>query len=291
MIVGTRFSSYTIKERADQIIDILGGKGFVIQRYDSYSTNSIYLKLDYGVCNSIRISDHGGKKHLHYRYNMIMGCEDNIVEEKYIRYYFNESNLAGLINQILFDKAVKLKKYGKQAYRSFMVKNMDAHKHSDGFWKDAKVVTGNKSYIDPVTGEKVYEFQIEKSRPKPNNPIKLTQMPDGTYACGPQVALNVFADVISNQMQLDANAKFKPNEKVRVTASFDELVNYYATANETINQAKTHALQILGKGYDLEQYDVGTVIGATKCDEGTFYTIELPLIPMEFLPEDFLSKA
>ena len=61
--------------------------------------------------------------------------------------------------------------------------------------------------------------------------------------------------------------------------------------NKTINQAKTHALQILGKGYDLEQYDVGTVIGATQCDEGMFYTIELPLIPMEFLPEDFLSKA
>jgi hypothetical protein len=222
---------------------------------------------------------------------MIMGCEDNIVEEKYIRYYFNESNLTGLINQILFDKTVKLNKYGKQAYRSFMVKNMEAHKHSDGFWKDAKLVTGGKAYIDSATGEKVYEFQLEKSRPKPNSPMKLTQMLDGTYACGPQVALNVFADVINNQMQLDVNAKFKRNEKVRVTASFEELVNYFATSNETINQAETHALQILGKGYSPKEYDVGTVIGAIECDEGMFYTIELPLIPMEFLPEEFLSKA
>ena len=38
--------------------------GIVIQRYDAYSTDSVYLKLDYGVCNSIRISNHNGKRYL-----------------------------------------------------------------------------------------------------------------------------------------------------------------------------------------------------------------------------------
>jgi hypothetical protein len=46
---------------ADAVIKELTAAGFVIQRYDAFSTNSIYLKLDYGLCNSIRISDHRQK--------------------------------------------------------------------------------------------------------------------------------------------------------------------------------------------------------------------------------------
>lgn len=44
--------------------------GFILHRYDAYSTNSIYLKLDYGACNSIRISDHRGYDHLSYKYEI-----------------------------------------------------------------------------------------------------------------------------------------------------------------------------------------------------------------------------
>ena len=87
------YNNQAVKNKADAIVSILKDKGFVIQRYDAYSTDSVYLKLDYGVCNSIRISDHEGKKHLCYRYNMIIGGENNIVEEKYIRYYFNENKV------------------------------------------------------------------------------------------------------------------------------------------------------------------------------------------------------
>ena len=61
-----------LNDIANDIIKTLKSIGFVIQRYDAYSTNSIYLKLDYGVCNSIRISDHTGKKYLKYRYNVIL---------------------------------------------------------------------------------------------------------------------------------------------------------------------------------------------------------------------------
>lgn len=48
-------------EICNKIIDFLLDNGFSVLRYDAYSTNSIYLKLDYGVCYSIRISDHPGK--------------------------------------------------------------------------------------------------------------------------------------------------------------------------------------------------------------------------------------
>lgn len=123
------------------IIEALKSKGFVIQAYISRSTNSVYLKLDYGVCNTIRISDHEGKKYLQYRYNLLIGGENNILEEKYIRYFFNEKNITGLLYQILFDKATKLQKYGKQSYKNFMEKNKSDHQNDKGFWKEAKLVT------------------------------------------------------------------------------------------------------------------------------------------------------
>lgn len=141
----TQNNSATIKEIANQIVDKLLEYGFVIQRYDSCSSNSVYLKLDFGVCNSIRISDHKGKKHLCYRYNIIIDCSDNIVEEQYMRYYFNHNNVTGLVNQIIFDKMSKIKKYGMFRYNQYMASNMGTHKNDDGFWKNAKLITKNKT--------------------------------------------------------------------------------------------------------------------------------------------------
>lgn len=52
----------TTDDVAAAVIKRLIGK-VVIHRLDAYSTNSIYLKFDYGIVNSLRISDHEGKKH------------------------------------------------------------------------------------------------------------------------------------------------------------------------------------------------------------------------------------
>ena len=60
----------TLQEIADSICRRLKKKGFSILHYDAMSTDSIYLKLDYGVCNSIRIGGHRGKSKLKYRYNI-----------------------------------------------------------------------------------------------------------------------------------------------------------------------------------------------------------------------------
>lgn len=58
----------TIRDLAAYVCDRLVGK-VLIHRYDAYSTNSVYLKFDYGVANSLRIADHAGKEYLSYRFN------------------------------------------------------------------------------------------------------------------------------------------------------------------------------------------------------------------------------
>lgn len=134
-------SKETIKNIAENLISILINKGFAIQRYDAYKTCSVYLKLDYGVCNTIRISDHEGKQYLNYRYNLLIGGETNIIEDKYIRYYFNENDIETLVNQILFDRISKIQKYGKKNYINFMSKNRtDNALNAEGFWKQAKII-------------------------------------------------------------------------------------------------------------------------------------------------------
>lgn len=126
---------------ADYIVNSLLAHGFTIQRYNAYKTSSVYLKLDFGVCNSIRISDHNGKEHLCYRYNLIIGGNDNIIEEKYIRYYYNEKSVDALLNLILFDKHEKIKKYGFFNYKRYMDKNRIEHKDDEkGFWSHAQII-------------------------------------------------------------------------------------------------------------------------------------------------------
>lgn len=114
-------------------------RGIIMQVYDARSS-SVYLKLDCGVLNSVRIADHDGKKHLQYRYNLIVGGEDNIVEEKYIRYFFNENSVDRMIEQILFDRRYKMQKYGEKNYRRFIEKNFNDRVNDKGFWKDCTFI-------------------------------------------------------------------------------------------------------------------------------------------------------
>lgn len=261
-----------IKDIADKLVSALGRKGFIIQRYDAFKTDSVYLKLDYGVCNSIRISDHSGKRNLQYRYNVLIGGELNIIEDVYIRYFYNEDTLKELYYQILLDKKIKVDKYGQRKYQSLMVKNQQDNKNKKGFWKESKVVTGNDITLSPV----MPHYDDKETR----------QMPYGSYAIGPTNILDIFTQSIQQQQELDSNARFKENQRVKVNVPVDILRDYLATGG-TYNLAEAtrtaeYILKIPGN-------NIGTNLGATKVEEGIFYTIELPNIPMLFVPEYFLE--
>lgn len=126
---------------AETIQSRLMGEGFTIQRYDAYSTESIYLKLDYGACNSIRISGHKGKKHLKYRYNIgsWIGkfCK---IKDKYEIYYYSVDQVDDLVTQIIKDRDGKIRKYGIRTYKSFMEKNRIHNLHAKGFWDKSYLV-------------------------------------------------------------------------------------------------------------------------------------------------------
>jgi len=106
---------------------------------------------------------------------------------------------------------------------------------------------------------------------------------DGTLAFGPLDILNLVDDAFLEQKKLNAKTKFHPGEIVEVTATIKDLTNLFIKAGDKPLVAKNQAIVILGN-------KTGEVLGATICDEGTFYTIEMETIPMCFLPENFLKK-
>ena len=134
-----------LENLADSIANRLAGEGFIVHRYDAKTTDSIYLKLDYGVCNSIRVSSHAGKKHLKYRYNI--GPYINVfhvVKDKYDRFYYPADGLEDMIAQIIDDREIKLSRYGCESYAEYMLKNKRDKAGSPGFWKEAVLLNGRE---------------------------------------------------------------------------------------------------------------------------------------------------
>lgn len=117
-------------------------EGFVVQRYDAYSTNSIYLKLDYGLCNSIRISDHRGKEHLNYKYNLRSDIKQYYKErDKYVRYYYPFEQRRNLIEHAKYDRRNKIYQLGSiAAYKDLMNIEKNLNSNNKGFWQKAYLV-------------------------------------------------------------------------------------------------------------------------------------------------------
>ena len=130
----------TLENAALYIQTKLLEKGFIIHRYNAYSTNSIYLKLDYGAMNSIRISDHKGYDHLSYKYNIDINYKGNgswKKDTKGLWKFFtstHKKSLDALIDIILADKLLKKTKYN---YEQLVIKFKGDISNQKGFWEQA----------------------------------------------------------------------------------------------------------------------------------------------------------
>lgn len=122
----------------DQIIRTLKQNGITVQRYNADS-RSVYLKLDYGVLNSIRISDHEGRAKLNYRYNLRSDIQVSRYDKATKRFFFPATDVSGLLRQILSDHNDRRTRYGDE-YESYMQSNLADNGHKRGFWSTAQVV-------------------------------------------------------------------------------------------------------------------------------------------------------
>lgn len=125
----------SIKDYMYKLLRDLDQKGFILQYYVAYSTNSCYIKLDYGISNSIRISDHKGKDKYPYKFNLMMDLDKSYEEDG--RYYYSVKDYEKMLLDIRNFKDVQLNKYGFYYYE-YMLKNKKDAKNKKGFWVKAK---------------------------------------------------------------------------------------------------------------------------------------------------------
>lgn len=132
-----------IRALAARVCAKLAGKA-VIHRYDAYSTNSVYLKFDYGLGNSLRISDHQGKEHLAYRFNIIMDLTEpkDDLAGKYPRRYYPPDMADQVIEDILGVLEEKRSRY--RDYEQAMKTAKARAEHERGFWEQARIVKAGK---------------------------------------------------------------------------------------------------------------------------------------------------
>ena len=103
-------------KQIDKIVNYLVSNlkdDMIIHVYQAFKTDSIYLKFDYGVANSLRISDHNGYERLSYRFNILLDIKKYKVETSrgYLREYFPPNELDRVISNIKKNKLLKQQKY------------------------------------------------------------------------------------------------------------------------------------------------------------------------------------
>ena len=111
----------------------------IIHYYHSYTSNSIYVKLDYGAANSIRISDHD-KTDNGYNYKYELRTDKSLswhrFENDIYKIMYPATQIEQLANKIIKERAKKMKEKG-QSYQNEMNKRkkyMDSEK-SKKFYK------------------------------------------------------------------------------------------------------------------------------------------------------------
>jgi len=104
--------------------------GFIVHRHNAYSTSSVYLKLDYGLCCGIRIADHPGRKRYHYRFNVMKNYNGNKVIERdgLVCLFFDFNELEKVLDAVQKEKQRKISKYGINKYKSLMDKEREENK-------------------------------------------------------------------------------------------------------------------------------------------------------------------
>ena len=110
------------KQVANILVNELKNLDFIVHRHNSVTTNSIYLKLDYGVCCGIRISNHNGKKKYHYKFNVIEGYKGDKITyfRNLISYFYTFAELPQLLQKVQEEKQLKIQKYGIDKYKQII---------------------------------------------------------------------------------------------------------------------------------------------------------------------------
>ena len=136
-----------MRKIADFIIAYVKRFDIHVLRYDSITTESIYLKFDYGMSGSLRISSHSGKDGLSYTFNILKGLNEPYKEScksskgtDISRYYYPDCLYKNVALDIIRYREYKINKYGEKAYYRYLKSKRVYVGKGNMFWGKCKEV-------------------------------------------------------------------------------------------------------------------------------------------------------
>lgn len=158
-------NAYKINKAYNYLVRRLKEQDCTLQVYKAKTTSSCYIKIDNGVGGSIRISDHKGKSHLSYTYNLIMGSalRANTVMGN-TRWYAPFNEIETLLTKIIEQRNIRIRKYGSM-YSEFMKNNRDNNK-GKSFWKLAEYAHKGRYYYGTAEATAPYKIGFQDKRAK-----------------------------------------------------------------------------------------------------------------------------
>lgn len=131
---------------ADRLIGELKARGIVVHRTDAVNSASAYLKLDYGILGSVRISDHlGTGEVLGFRWNLMSEIGEPYtttdLEQGHDRHWYGWVHLGDMIGHIERYRAQRQQQMGQEGYVVAMGRNeWNINRTRKGFWEKARRV-------------------------------------------------------------------------------------------------------------------------------------------------------
>ena len=130
-----RSGKMSTKEYMHNALEDLNKLGILLTYYEAYSTKSCYIKLDNGVCGSIRIADHKGIEKYNYKFNLMLNIPKSYESDG--RKYYCTDDYDLMLKDIKEYRQSQLDKFGFK-YFDLMVRNKNDGKEKKGFWQHAK---------------------------------------------------------------------------------------------------------------------------------------------------------
>ena len=126
-----------------ELLADLKALGFHLLLYKARSSSSTYIKLDCGLCGTIRVSDHAGKRHLKYKWN-ILTCHKgspSIHANAYKkRHFYGPAHIAHALEHIKAEKDRLLRYDSPQVYDMKLTALKERIGRDRGFWQYCKEV-------------------------------------------------------------------------------------------------------------------------------------------------------
>lgn len=139
---------YKLKLFAMLFIDKMKRNNIDIQYYEATSTNSLYIKLDYGMLKTIRISDHDGKAYLKYTYNVLLNNEEleqkgHFTKDKRMFLNLDNDSLNLLVDKVLNHRERRYNEYKGRFHAYNSIKEtlkLEGQKSENKFWENSIVI-------------------------------------------------------------------------------------------------------------------------------------------------------